>query len=194
MRSDVPRGRASRLQIRRRHAPADVLIAMALTCGPSLSIGDEPAKNTVSRTSTTPPRRRYSSRPTAQADGLWRVTAIGETDYCQSVPAYPRSVLRRRRGHRSSRPERPRASPVDIAAASRHDRINTIVHLENTYLYDVLLYSCMSKLLATITASTQRITKARRTIAHSPAFGADRTTDEAGRPATRIPPGGFLTG
>ncbi|ELZ19249.1 hypothetical protein C476_12346 [Natrinema limicola JCM 13563] len=85
-------------------------------------------------------------------------------------------------------------SPVDIAAAGRHDRINTIVHLENPYVIDVLLYSCMSKLLAAVTAGIQRIAKARRTIAHSPAFGEDRTTDEEGRPATRIPPGGFLTG
>ena len=52
----------------------------------------------------------------------------------------------------------------------------------------------MSKILATVTAGTQRIAKARRTIAHSPAFGNDQTTDEDGRPATRIPPGGFLTG
>ncbi|MGM0388389.1 hypothetical protein [Natrinema limicola] len=52
----------------------------------------------------------------------------------------------------------------------------------------------MSKLLAAVTAGIQRIAKARRTIAHSPAFGEDRTTDEEGRPATRIPPGGFLTG
>ncbi|WP_254532223.1 hypothetical protein [Natrinema gelatinilyticum] len=52
----------------------------------------------------------------------------------------------------------------------------------------------MSKLLATVAAGTQRFTKARRTIAHSPEFGDDRTTDETGRPTTRIPPGGFLTG
>ncbi|MDS0476110.1 hypothetical protein [Natrinema sp. 1APR25-10V2] len=52
----------------------------------------------------------------------------------------------------------------------------------------------MSKLLATVTAGTQRIAKTRRTIAHSPAFGDDRPTNEDGRPATRIPPGGFLTG
>lgn len=52
----------------------------------------------------------------------------------------------------------------------------------------------MSKILATITAGTQRIAKARRTIAHSPSLGDDRSTDEDGRPATRIPAGGLLTG
>ncbi|WP_254762376.1 hypothetical protein [Natrinema marinum] len=52
----------------------------------------------------------------------------------------------------------------------------------------------MSKLLTTVTASTNRLAKTRRTIAHSPDFGGDRPTDESGRPATRIPPGGFLTG
>ncbi|QLK24624.1 hypothetical protein HYG81_10865 [Natrinema zhouii] len=52
----------------------------------------------------------------------------------------------------------------------------------------------MSKILATVTASTQRIGKARRTIAHSPSLGDDQTTNEDGRPATRILPGGFLTG
>ncbi|QSX00570.1 hypothetical protein [Haloterrigena alkaliphila] len=52
----------------------------------------------------------------------------------------------------------------------------------------------MSKILATVTAGTQRIAKARRTIQHSPALGEDRATNEDGTPATRIPPGGFLTG
>ena len=52
----------------------------------------------------------------------------------------------------------------------------------------------MSKLLATVTASSQRIAKARRTIRHSPDFGDDRATKEDGSPATRIPTGGFLTG
>ncbi|WP_171052440.1 hypothetical protein [Haloterrigena sp. H1] len=52
----------------------------------------------------------------------------------------------------------------------------------------------MSKILATVTASTQRIAKTRRTIAHSPAFGEDRTTDAEGRPATRIPPGASSLG
>ncbi|QLG49715.1 hypothetical protein [Natrinema halophilum] len=52
----------------------------------------------------------------------------------------------------------------------------------------------MSKVLATITAGTRRFAKARRTIAHSPDFGDDRSTNEDGRPTTRIPPGGFLTG
>ncbi len=52
----------------------------------------------------------------------------------------------------------------------------------------------MSKILATVTAGTQRIAKTRRTIAHSPGFGDGRSTSEDGRPATRIPPGGFLTG
>ncbi|MFD1565212.1 hypothetical protein ACFR99_16870 [Haloarchaeobius amylolyticus] len=52
----------------------------------------------------------------------------------------------------------------------------------------------MSKILAAVTASTQQIAKARRTIAHSPELGDDQATDEQGRPATRISPGGFLTG
>jgi hypothetical protein len=52
----------------------------------------------------------------------------------------------------------------------------------------------MSKILATVTAGTQRLAKTRRTIAHSPALGSDQSTTEDGRPATRIPPGGFLTG
>lgn len=52
----------------------------------------------------------------------------------------------------------------------------------------------MSKIVAIAATGTQRLAKARRTIEHSPAFGDDRTTDEGGRPATRIPPGGFLTG
>lgn len=52
----------------------------------------------------------------------------------------------------------------------------------------------MSKILATVTAGTKRLAKARRTIRHSPEFGADQLTDEDDGPATRIPPGGFLTG
>lgn len=52
----------------------------------------------------------------------------------------------------------------------------------------------MSKLLSTVAAGTTRLAKTRRTIRHSPQFGEDRTTGEDGRPATRIPPGGFLTG
>ncbi|WP_226004882.1 hypothetical protein [Natrinema salinisoli] len=52
----------------------------------------------------------------------------------------------------------------------------------------------MSKIFTTVTAGTQRIAKARRTIAHSPSLGADQATTEDGRPATRIPPAGFLTG
>ncbi|WP_168927073.1 hypothetical protein [Natronorubrum aibiense] len=52
----------------------------------------------------------------------------------------------------------------------------------------------MSKILAAVTAGTQRIAKARRTVAHSPQFGDDQSADEDGRPTTRIPPGGFLTG
>ncbi|WP_222915376.1 hypothetical protein [Natrinema sp. SYSU A 869] len=52
----------------------------------------------------------------------------------------------------------------------------------------------MSKIFTTVTAGTQRIAKARRTIAYSPALGEGQTTDEDGRPATRILPGGFLTG
>ncbi|WP_339105479.1 hypothetical protein [Haloterrigena salinisoli] len=52
----------------------------------------------------------------------------------------------------------------------------------------------MSKILATVTAGTQRFAKARRTIRHSPDFGDDRTTNEDGSPATRIPAGGLLTG
>ncbi|ELZ21708.1 hypothetical protein C477_05179 [Haloterrigena salina JCM 13891] len=52
----------------------------------------------------------------------------------------------------------------------------------------------MSKILATVTASTQRLAKVRRTIRHSPDFGDDVSTNEDGTPATRIPTGGFLTG
>ena len=52
----------------------------------------------------------------------------------------------------------------------------------------------MSKILAAVTAGTRRLAKTRRTIRHSPEFGEDRTTNEDGSPATRIPPGGFLTG
>ncbi|WP_162989866.1 hypothetical protein [Natronorubrum halophilum] len=52
----------------------------------------------------------------------------------------------------------------------------------------------MSKIFAAITTGTGRMTKARRTIRHSPKLGVDRTTSEDGSPATRIPPGGFLTG
>ncbi|WP_195893100.1 hypothetical protein [Halopiger djelfimassiliensis] len=52
----------------------------------------------------------------------------------------------------------------------------------------------MSKILAAVTAGTERLATARRTIRHSPEFGDDRTANEDGRPATRIPPGGFLTG
>ncbi|ELY55105.1 hypothetical protein [Natronolimnohabitans innermongolicus] len=52
----------------------------------------------------------------------------------------------------------------------------------------------MSKLLATVTAGTQRLAKARRTIRHSPQFGDDQSSDDDESPAGRIPPGGFLTG
>ncbi|WP_201294004.1 hypothetical protein [Natronorubrum halalkaliphilum] len=52
----------------------------------------------------------------------------------------------------------------------------------------------MSKILATVTAGSNRLAKARRTIEHSPGFGDDRSTNDDGSPATRIPPGGFLTG
>ncbi|SEH17515.1 hypothetical protein SAMN04487967_3224 [Natronorubrum sediminis] len=51
----------------------------------------------------------------------------------------------------------------------------------------------MSKILATLTAGTQRLAKARRTIEHSPEFGADDETNEDS-PTGQIPPGGFLTG
>ena len=52
----------------------------------------------------------------------------------------------------------------------------------------------MSKILATVTGSTQRLAKARRTIRNSPSLGDDKSTNEDGRPATRIPTGGLLTG
>ncbi|ELZ06709.1 MULTISPECIES: hypothetical protein [Natrialba] len=52
----------------------------------------------------------------------------------------------------------------------------------------------MSKILATVAACNRTVAKARRTIEHSPEFGSDDDPDEDGRPTTRIPPGGFLTG
>ncbi|WP_162832111.1 MULTISPECIES: hypothetical protein [Natronorubrum] len=51
----------------------------------------------------------------------------------------------------------------------------------------------MSKILATVTAGTRRVAKARRTIEHSPQFGGDQETDGYS-PSGQIPPGGFLTG
>ncbi|WP_171908255.1 hypothetical protein [Natrialba sp. SSL1] len=52
----------------------------------------------------------------------------------------------------------------------------------------------MSKILATVAACNRTVAKARRTVRHSPEFGDDTNADEDGRPSTRIPPGGFLTG
>ncbi|WP_436346221.1 hypothetical protein [Natronorubrum sp. FCH18a] len=51
----------------------------------------------------------------------------------------------------------------------------------------------MSKILATVTAGTRRMAKARRTIAHSPQLGENQQTDDDS-PSGQIPPGGFLTG
>lgn len=69
-----------------------------------------------------------------------------------------------------------------------------IFHLINTYVADGTINSCMSKILATVAACNRTVAKARRTIRHSPEFGDDTNADEDGRPSTRIPPGGFLTG
>ncbi|MFC6719637.1 hypothetical protein ACFQGT_13390 [Natrialbaceae archaeon GCM10025810] len=51
----------------------------------------------------------------------------------------------------------------------------------------------MSKMMTVLTVANRRFEKTRRTIAHSPDFGDDRTADEDS-PSGRIPPGGFLTG
>lgn len=71
---------------------------------------------------------------------------------------------------------------------------HTIFHIINTYVVDTTINSCMSKILATVAACNRTVAKARRTIEHSPEFGSDDDPDEDGRPTTRIPPGGFLTG
>ncbi|ELY30021.1 hypothetical protein C500_10434 [Natrialba magadii ATCC 43099] len=52
----------------------------------------------------------------------------------------------------------------------------------------------MSNILAMVATCNRTVAKARRTVKHSPEFGDDNSADEDGRPSTRIPPGGFLTG